>query len=140
LSRYVVTIERLTEVALINLRCTETVATAIGDMLGFAVPVEPFVSAQTDATEIVRLSPDQWWIRSILAEESDLYDQLSIVTTDHFAALTVISDHFQGFAVTGTDLNAVLSQAVSVDLQNLQARVTRNSHHLKPASPRSCSN
>lgn len=121
MSRYVVTIERLNEIALINLRCTEAVATAIGDTLGFVVPVAPFVSTQTGASEIVRLSPDQWWIRSTSGEESDLYDQLRIATADRFAALTVISDHFQGFAVTGTDVNAVLSQAVSVDLQKLQA-------------------
>gem|GEM_PF-1451073 len=121
MNHYDVVIERLDAVALINLRCEESTATAIGDTIGLVFPIALFQIVETDAVQVVRLSPDQWWIRTRFTEEGALLDQLTVASRDHFAAVTVISDHFQGFSLSGADVNAVLNQALSVNLADLPA-------------------
>lgn len=116
---YQVTTRRLDGIALINLRCDEAVATTIGKATNLDFPTTPFVASINDHLRVVRLAPDQWWIRMPAEVELGVFERLKLVSQQYFAAVTIISDHFQGFTVSGLDTIAILTQATSLDLDSL---------------------
>lgn len=116
MSGYQVTTQRVNGIALINLRCDEAVATTMGAATNLDFPVTPFVAGFSNDLCVVRLAPDQWWIRMPAEVEYGVYERLKLVSQQYFAAVTIISDHFQGFTLSGLDTIAILSQATSLDL------------------------
>ncbi len=116
MSGYQVETGRLHGVALINLRCDESAITRIGATTNLDFPLTPFVASIHGDLCLVRLAPDQWWIRTLAEAEFGVFQRLKLVSQQYFAAVTIISDHFQGFTISGLDSIAVLSQATSLDL------------------------
>lgn len=119
MNSYRVNIEHLDDIALINLRCEEAVATAIGATTNLRFPATPFVEQHISDLSIVRLSPDQWWIRTSLDNELRTWQRLKFTSRHRFAAVTIVSDHFQGFRISGPDSVAIMAQATSIDLDRL---------------------
>jgi len=123
---YNVQIDRLEDVALINLRCEDEVAARLTAATSIALDHEAFRAKQSTDRTTARLAPDQWWVRTTLADELNTFKLLKDAAADDFAAVTIISDHFQGFSISGADTDAVLSQATSINLSTLTAgTVTR---------------
>jgi len=128
---YQVQVERLNNVAIINLRCALDVAANISNQTGITLPQTAFLSEQASNCQSVRLSPDQWWIRTRSENEQAIYTALKDATHDTFAAVTIISDHFQGFDIKGPDTQAIMSQATSVDTATLNSGVVTRGKFLR---------
>jgi len=126
MSGYGVDIERIDDAALINLRCDEEVASHITRATSIELPQAAFKATQSGNLRVACLAPDQWWIRTTLTDEQATFEALKDATRNLFAAVTIITDHFQGFKIEGQDTSAILSQASSIDFTELDSgAVTR---------------
>ncbi len=123
---YRVNIRRLDDVALVNLRCSQDTAAQLTRKLPFELPTAPMRASESTEGLVARLAPDQWWIRTTLDREQAVFSSLKDSTVNEFAAVTIISDHFQGFEIAGDNIDPVLAQATSVNLNTLNdGSVTR---------------
>lgn len=109
-------INRLDDVALINLRGDGQAAAAFSSALDVDWPPDPGATCKRGDISILCVSPDQWLVRAPLAEESALCSTLLEAAADRFAAVTVVSDHYRGFRVAGKQARDILAQACSLDL------------------------
>ncbi len=111
----IVPIERY---GLINIRADFSAQRVIGESLGHELPVTAHTAVHTENFSVLCFSEDQWWVRCNLEQETDLFNQLYDLNKHNHCAATIISDHFSGFSLIGTDARKVLRQGVSIDLDD----------------------
>ena len=118
MSGYDVVIEPVSDVALINVRAQPGSIEAIGDTLGCELPRRMFIAARAGGLRACRLGPDQWWVMCDLAQETAVRRRLDAALAGAHAAVTVVSDQYSGFLLDGSEVDMVMRQAVTIDLDD----------------------
>ena len=116
---YQVEISSLDDYALINLRGEAQVITNWEAALDVTFPQAAHTAVIEREVSVLSLAPDHWWVRTALKNEDELFRMLSQAVSGEHAAVTVVTDHFQGFSLKGCDSIAVLRQGFSLDLRLL---------------------
>ena len=118
---YRVEVSPVKDYALINLRGGTPVTTNWEAALDVTFPKAAHTAVITEAFSVLSLASDHWWVRTALKNEDELFHRLSEAVSGEHAAVTVVTDHFQGFSVKGPDAVAVLRQGFSLDLRRLDS-------------------
>ena len=118
---YQVEVSSLVDYALINLRGKAQVITNWEAALDVVFPKAPHTAVINEAFSVLSLASDHWWVRTALKSEDELSRKLSQAVSGEHAAVTVVTDHFQGFSIKGPDAVAVLRQGFSLDLRRLDS-------------------
>tara|TARA_B100000676_G_scaffold115992_1_gene115425 strand:+ start:458 stop:964 length:507 start_codon:yes stop_codon:yes gene_type:complete len=118
---YQVEVSSLADYALINLRGEAQVITNWEAALDVVFPKAPHTAVINEAFSVLSLASDHWWVRTALKSEDELFRRLSQAVLGEHAAVTVVTDHFQGFSIKGPDAVAVLRQGFSLDLRLLDS-------------------
>ena len=118
---YQVDVSSLADYALINLRGETRVTTNWEAALDVTFPKAAHTALISDTFSVLSLASDHWWVRTGLKHEDELFHKLSHAASGEYAAVTVVTDHFQGFSVKGPDAVAVLRQGFSLDLRRLDS-------------------
>ena len=118
---YQVDVSFLADYALINLRGETQVTANWEAALDVTFPKAAHTALISDTFSVLSLSSDHWWVRTGLKHEDELFHKLSHAVSGEHAAVTVVTDHFQGFSVKGPDALAVLRQGFSLDLRRLDS-------------------
>ena len=116
---YQVEISRLNDVALINLRGTEEAVSRFESVLELAFPRRANAVCAKEGIAVLSLAPDHWWVRTSLRNEEQTFKALSEAITTEHAAVTIVSDHFSGFSIVGSEALLVLRQAMRLDFRDL---------------------
>lgn len=118
---YQVEVSSLAHYALINLRGETQVTTNWEAVLDVTFPKSAHTALISRAFSILSLASDHWWVRTALKNEDELFHRLLEAVSGEHAAVTVVTDHFQGFSIKGPDAVAVLRQGFSLDLRRLES-------------------
>ena len=118
---YQVEVSPLKDYALINLRGNSQVTANWEAALDVTFPKEAHTAVISEAFSVLSLASDHWWVRTGLKVEDEFFHRLSQAVSGEHAAVTVVTDHFQGFSIKGTDAVAVLRQGFSLDLRSLDS-------------------
>tara|TARA_B100000029_G_scaffold368880_1_gene362635 strand:+ start:216 stop:722 length:507 start_codon:yes stop_codon:yes gene_type:complete len=118
---YQVEISSLEDYALINLRGEAQVITNWEAALDVTFPKAAHTAVIEREVSVLSLAPDHWWVRTALKNEEELFRMLSQAVSGEHAAVTMVTDHFQGFSLQGADAVAVLRQGFSLDLRLLDS-------------------
>ena len=118
---YQVEVSPLKDYGLINLRGGAPVTANWEAALDVTFPKTAHTAVINEAFSVLSLASDHWWVRTTLKNEDELFHRLSESTSGEHAAVTVVTDHFQGFSVQGADAVAVLRQGFSLDLRSLDS-------------------
>ena len=105
---YEVEVSSLADYALINLRGEAQVVNSWEAALEVVFPKAPHTAVINEAFSVLSLAPDHWWVRTALKNEDELFCMLSQAVSGEHAAVTVVTDHFQGFSLKGCDSISVL--------------------------------
>ena len=118
---YRVEVSPLKDYALINLRGGTPVTANWEAALDVTFPKAAHTAMINEVFSVLSLASDHWWVRTALKNEDELFHRLSEAVSGEHAAVTVVTDHFQGFSVKGPDAVAVLRQGFSLDLRRLDS-------------------
>ena len=118
---YQVEVSPLKDYALINLRGNSQVTANWEAALDVTFPKAAHTALINEAFSVLSLASDHWWVRTALKNEDELFHRLSEAVSGEHAAVTVVTDHFQGFSIKGPDAVAVLRQGFSLDLRFLDS-------------------
>ncbi|MFT5115135.1 MAG: heterotetrameric sarcosine oxidase gamma subunit [Parasphingorhabdus sp.] len=113
---YDVKVEPIKGHGLINIRADVAAQKAIGESLGYELPIAPHSALQVEDVSVLCFAEDQWWVRCSLENEMALFNQLYDLQKNHHCATTLLSDHFTGFSIIGPDVSKVLRQGMTIDL------------------------
>jgi len=116
---YQVEVSVLDDVALINLRGTEAAVARFESALELEFPRVAQGVCTREGVAVLSLAPDHWWVRTSLQNEERTFNTLSEAVITEHAAVTVVSDHFCGFSIVGSEALLVLRQAMSLDFRGL---------------------
>ena len=116
---YQVEVSSLADYALINLRGEAPVINNWEAALEVVFPKAPHTAVINEAFSVLSLASDHWWVRTALKKEDEVFRKLSQAVSGEHAAVTIVTDHFQGFSINGADAVAVLRQGFSLDLRLL---------------------
>ena len=106
------------DIGLINIRADSSAQKAISESLGHELPITAHSAIHTKDFSLLCFAEDQWWLRCALEQEGDWFNQLYNLNKGNHCATTIISDHFSGFSLIGSDARKVLRQGVSIDLDD----------------------
>ena len=101
---------------LLNLRGTENVRRHFNGILGFELPQIPNTTAWGSDVTALWLGPDEWLIKTDDSKEPALSAALQEAVKGRHAAVTLISDSYVVFNVSGNGARAVLNQGTGIDL------------------------
>lgn len=118
---YQVEVSPLKDFALINLRGGARVTANWEAALDVTFPKAAHTAVISEVFSVLSLASDHWWVRTALKNEDELFCMLSQAVSGEHAAVTVVTDHFQGFSVKGPEAVAVLRQGFSLDLRSLDS-------------------
>lgn len=113
---YNVEIAQCPPYGLLNLRGAENTCPRFNSVLGLELPQTPNTTTANDNFTAMWLGPDEWLVRTDDAREPALSAALLEAVEGQHAAVTVVSDAYMIFAVSGRDARAVLNQGTGVDL------------------------
>ena len=112
----------IADAGLIELVATEASAAWIGPVLGVSLTDTPNVSVVGDGLRADWLGPWRWLLRSPPGSEGALIERLDCAAADREAGgylAVVVSDAWQGFALTGMGALERLSEGCPLDLEAL---------------------
>lgn len=113
---YDVTINQLTPYTLIDLRGDADIRTLFSQALDLELPKQTNTTTSSDNITALCLGPDQWLLKAADNEEKALQQTLDDAVKEQFAAVTIVSDQYTAFHITGPDTREILAQACSIDL------------------------
>ncbi len=113
---YDVNIKQSSPSGLLNLRGNETICTLFNTVLGLELPQTPNTTAAIDDVIAMWLGPDEWLVKTGDGKEAALSAALLQAVEGKHAAVTVISDAYMIFTISGKDARAVLNQGTGIDL------------------------
>lgn len=122
-------VERLAPEGLFELACDEAARAECAAVLGAALPHEPLAVARGEWGTAYGIGPSRWLLRVPAARESPIGSSLGAVadrcaTAGHAIALSMVSDAFAGFRITGDGAPELIAEGCPLDLQALCARGT----------------
>lgn len=112
---YTVDIQPLARECLIDLRADSSAQVVLSDALGVTLPGSRAVAAAADI-RVLPQAPGHWLLRAPLPDEDRWMTALSAAIAGQFAAVTLVSDAYAGFRVSGRDVLDVLKQGIAIDL------------------------
>ena len=118
---YQVEVSPLKDYGLINLRGGAPVTANWEAALDVTFPKTAHTAVINEAFSVLSLASDHWWVRTALKSEDEVFHKLSQAVSGEHAAVTLVTDHFQGFSIKGEDAVAVLRQGFSLDLRLLDS-------------------
>ena len=95
--------------------------TAVESALGIALPTAPRQSAAKDALTILRLSPDEWLLKSPWQEQTALATRLQRALANQHAQLVDNSGGYTGLELRGEAVETVLRHLTPYPVENLAA-------------------
>ena len=95
--------------------------TAAENALGVALPTAPRQSAAKDALTILRLSPDEWLLKSPWQEQTALATRLQRALANQHAQLVDNSGGYTGLELRGDAVETVLRHLTPYPVENLAA-------------------
>ena len=101
---------------LLNLRGTENSCRHFNRIVGFDLPQTPNTTTGNKDITAMWLGPDEWLIKSDDAKELALSAGLQEAVKGQHAAVTVLSDAYVIFRISGNDARAVLNQGTGIVL------------------------
>ena len=101
---------------LLNLRGDENICRCFCDVLGFELPHTPNTKTGNKGITAMWLGPDEWLIKTADGKEITLSDSLREAVRGQHAAVTLLSDSYLVFRVSGNEARAVLNQGTGIDL------------------------
>ena len=101
---------------LLNLRGTESVCRHFNGILGLELPQIPNTTAGGSDVTALWLGPDEWLIKTDDGKEPALSAALQEAVKGRHAAVTLISDTYVIFSISGNQARAVLNQGTGIDL------------------------
>lgn len=101
---------------LLNLRGAENISRRFNNVLGLELPQTPNTATANDDITAMWLGSDEWLIKTDDGKEPVLSAALLDVVKGQHAAVTVVSDAYMIFTVSGNDARAVLNQGTGIDL------------------------
>ena len=113
---YNVDIAQRPHYGLLNLRGAVNVCRIFNSVLGLELPQTPNTTATGADITAMWLGPDEWLARTDDGREPALSAALLDAVAGQHAAVTVVSDAYVIFTVSGRDARAVLNQGTGIDL------------------------
>ncbi len=114
-----VRVEEIPFVALANLRGdpgNPAFMSAVSSTLGFTLPVQPNTTAENERACALWLGPDEWMIRSTVANDTELAIRLDAAVQGIFSAVTDQSSGHSVLQLTGPQSNDLLAKGCPLDL------------------------
>ncbi len=91
-------------------------------ILECTLPQQPNTVSSTALLDVLWLGPDEWLVIAAEAEEWRLWSGLSEARAGLHAAVTLVSDQYAIFELTGSQVREVMAQACSIDWHPRQFR------------------
>ena len=113
---YDVNITQQPPCGLLNLRGAENICRRFNNVLGLELPQTPNTTTADNDITAMWLGPDEWLIKTDDGREPALSAALLEAVKGQRAAVTVVSDAYMIFTVSGNDARAVLNQGAGIDL------------------------
>jgi len=113
---YDVNIEILKPYGLLDVRGKDDVRRIYNNILGITLPTTANTLNYNSSILVFCISPDHWLVRVPDGEEIILSNRLGQETDSLFKAVTVVSDNYVIFQISGHESQEVLMQGVSIDL------------------------
>ncbi len=114
-----VRLEEIPFVTLANLRGSPgnpAFMTAVSSTLGFTLPVQPNTTAENERACALWLGPDEWMIRSKVANDTELAARLDAAVQGIFSAVTDQSSGYSILQLTGPQSSDLLAKGCPLDL------------------------
>ena len=112
---YEATVVRQPLQALLNLRGDVAVQEQFASVLTMALPQRPNTVVSAGDVDVLWLGPNEWLVKASLVDELRLHQHLLAAVQDQHAAVTVVSDHYVIFRLSGEQAPVILQQASSID-------------------------
>ena len=111
-------VTRLPPYALLDLRGDERSREVFSQTLDMRLPTQPntMVTHAGSSASVLWLGPDQWLVKAADGHEQTLFARLTTASSGLHAAVTIVSDHYAVFQLTGIDAAAILTQGCSLDI------------------------
>lgn len=113
---YYVDITKQPSYGLLNLRGNGNICQRFNNVLGFELPRTPNSTTVNKDITAIWLGPDEWLIKMEDGKEPALSATLLEAVKGQHAAVTVVSDAYMIFTVSGKGARAVLNQGTGIDL------------------------
>ena len=117
---YTATVTRQPLQTLLNLRGDANVGERFSDALGIALPQQPNTVVSSANVDVLWLGPDEWLLKAPETDEQALEKRLLAAVEEQHAAVTLVSDHYIVFRLSGEQAAVILQQASSIDSHSSQ--------------------
>ena len=130
---YGITITRLSQLGMLNLRCSAKANPIVTKGFGTSIPSQPNQITTAGERMAVWLGPDETLLLLADQDEAEFSRALHALMGQQFFALNTVSDAFVVFDIEGAAVRTALAKGISIDLhqaffQPFQAAQTALSH------------